>query len=65
MGKAGLIWLLASIGGILGAIFSAIIGLNCTGAGCEMDLVWAIPLGIFIGAVSLVIIGVLINSLIK
>ncbi len=65
MSKAGLIWLLASIGGILGAIFSAIIVLNCTEVSCEMNLVWAIPLGILIGAFSLVIIGLLINSLIK
>lgn len=65
MGKAVMVWLLASLGGILGAIISTIIVLNCTGVGCEMDLVWALPLGIIIGAVSLVIIGVLINSLIK
>ena len=65
MGKAVLIWLLASIGGILGAIFSFIIVINCSGVGCERALIWALPLGIFLGAVILVIIGVLLNSLLK
>ncbi len=65
MGKAVMIWLLLSIGGILGAIISIVIVLNCTGVGCETAIVWALPLDIVIGAISIVIIGVLINSLIK
>ena len=65
MAKAVLIWLLLSIGGILGAVIPIMIILNCAGTGCETAIIWALPLGILIGAVSFVIIGVLINSFIK
>jgi hypothetical protein len=39
--------------------------LNCAGIGCETAIIWALPLGILIGAVSFVIIGVLVHTLIK